>query len=158
MQGSIRRLAGILWQREAALLLLFWIFASCSQRPTVIVHADHGTVTIPVEIADTPDARARGLMYRRDLAADAGMLFVFPTPGEQRFWMKNTPLSLDMIFIGSDHRIIGVIPDARPFSTDHLTVEGLSQYVLEVHGGFCAAHGIAPGNQVDLIKVQEGGE
>jgi uncharacterized membrane protein (UPF0127 family) len=110
-------------------------------------------VTVTVEIADTPEARSHGLMYRNDLAADAGMLFIFPVASEQRFWMKNTPLPLDMVFIGSDHRIAGIVADTHPFSTAPLGVSAPSQYVLEVHAGFCAKHGIAAGDRVEFARV-----
>jgi uncharacterized membrane protein (UPF0127 family) len=127
--------------------------AACAQRPAVVIRAARGPVTVEVEVADTPDSRARGLMYRRDLAPQAGMLFIFPTPSEQRFWMKNTPLSLDMVFISSDRTIVGIVPDTRPFTTDPLGVSGASQYVLEVHAGFCAQHGIAAGDKVEFVRV-----
>ncbi len=134
------------------------ILAACSHAPQVIVHSSRGPVTVKVEVADTPEARAHGLMYRQDLAADAGMLFIFPIESEQRFWMKNTPLPLDMVFIGHDRRIVGIVPDTRPFTTNQLGVPAPSQYVLEVHAGFCAAHGIAAGDSVDFVRVQDHAE
>jgi uncharacterized membrane protein (UPF0127 family) len=134
--------------------LALGLVAACSHSPEVIIRAARGPVTVKVEVADTPDTRARGLMYRQDLAADAGMLFIFPTQSEQKFWMKNTPLPLDMVFIGSDRRIVGIVPDTRPFTTNPLGVSGLSQYVLEVHAGFCAKHGVATGDSVDFVRVQ----
>ena len=110
-----------------------------------------------VEVADTPDARAHGLMYRRDLSADAGMLFVFSTASEQTFWMKNTPLPLDMIFIGSDRHIVGIVADTRPFTTNPLGVSTPSQYVLEVNAGFSAKHGVTTGNGVDFVRLPSSG-
>lgn len=127
--------------------------AACAQRPEVLIHSARGPVTVQVEVADTPDTRARGLMYRRDLAPEAGMLFIFPAETEQQFWMKNTPLPLDMVFIGKEFRIVGIVANTRPFTTNPLGVEALSQYVLEVHAGFCAGHGIAPGDQVEFLRV-----
>lgn len=138
---------------EAALLLAFFLLTGCSQHPAVVIHAAHGPVAVNVEIADTPDARARGLMYRRDLAADAGMLFIFPTPSVQRFWMKNTPLPLDMLFITEDRHVAGVVADTHPFTTTPVGVDAPSQYVLEVHAGFCAQHGIAAGDAVEFVRV-----
>lgn len=96
-------------------------------------------------------------MYRRDLAADAGMLFLFPTESEQHFWMKNTPLPLDMVFIGTDKRIVGIVPDTRPFTTNPVGVPSPSQFVLEVNAGFCAKHGVAAGDQVDFVRIESGG-
>lgn len=123
-----------------------------------MIRSAHGPVAVKVEVADTPDARAHGLMYRRDLAPDAGMLFIFPAASEQQFWMKNTPLPLDMVFIGADRRIVGIVADTRPFSTNPLGVSAPSRYVLEVHAGFCASHGIATGDAMEFIGVGEGAE
>ncbi len=115
-------------------------------------------MTVQVEIADTPDTRARGLMYRRDLPADAGMLFIFTTESQQQFWMKNTPLPLDMIFIDKGRRIVGIVPETRPFTTNPLGVDAPSQYVLEVNGGFCARHGIQAGDIVDFGRLVDTGQ
>lgn len=134
-------------------LLAAILLASCMRRPEVVIHSDRGPISVTVEVVDTPDARAHGLMYRNDLPLDAGMLFIFPTESEQRFWMKNTPLPLDMIFIGADQRIVGIVADTRPFTTNPLGVSGPSQYVLEVHAGFCAKHGIASGNRIEFVRV-----
>jgi uncharacterized protein len=135
------------------LVALCAIAAACTPRPQVVIHATRADVRVQVEVADTPETRARGLMYRRDLAVNAGMLFIFPNESEQHFWMKNTPLPLDMLFINAAHRIVGIVPDTRPFSTNPLGVDAPSQYVLEVHGGFCAAHGIAAGDRVEFVQI-----
>jgi uncharacterized membrane protein (UPF0127 family) len=135
------------------LLLAFLLLGGCQRGPAVIVRSAQGPVTVRVEVVDTPDSRARGLMYRRDLAADAGMLFIFEAESDQHFWMKNTPLPLDMIFVGANHKIVGIVADARPFSTNSLSVGAPSQYVVEVHAGFCAAHGIAAGDTVEFVRV-----
>ena len=110
-------------------------------------------MTVQVEVVDTPDTRARGLMYRRDLPADGGMLFVFPSEAEQQFWMKSTPLPLDMVFIGKELRIVGIVANTRPFTATPQGVGTPSQYVLEVHAGFCAGHGIATGDRVEFLRV-----
>jgi uncharacterized protein len=127
---------------------------ACSQRPEVVIHSPTGPVHVRVEVVDTPEARARGLMYRRDLAPNAGMLFIFPSETPQQFWMKNTPLPLDMVFIGQDQHIVGIVADTRPFTTTPLGVAAPSQYVLEVHAGFCARHGIDTGARVDFVRVR----
>jgi uncharacterized protein len=92
-------------------------------------------------------------MYRHDLAADAGMLFVFPETADQAFWMKNTPLPLDMIFIGEDLVVVGIVENAIPFSTRLLRVARPSRYVLEVHAGFSAANRIGPGDRVEFRNL-----
>ncbi|MCX8072476.1 MAG: DUF192 domain-containing protein [Candidatus Binatia bacterium] len=142
---------------RAAIVVALWSLCStasaCEQRPAVIIDTPDGAVSVPVEIADTPAERARGLMYRRDLPANAGMLFVFPKAEVLQFWMKNTPLSLDMIFFDSERRIVGIVERAKPFSTRALGPDTPAQYVLEVHGGFAARHGITTGQQARFVNV-----
>ena len=134
-------------------LLALTLIAACTEHPQVTIHAAAGPVRIPVELAVTPEARTRGLMYRRDLPSNGGMLFVFPQESLQRFWMRNTPLPLDLIFITAAHTVAGVVADARPFSEDMLGVSTPSQYVLEVHAGFAARHRIAAGDAVEFVRV-----
>lgn len=105
-------------------------------------------VDVRVELAQTDAERVRGLMYRTELAADAGMLFVFPFDAEHSFWMKNTYIPLDMIFIGSDLRVVGVVADAEPLTTTSRTCGLPSRYVLEINAGLAARHGITPGTAV----------
>jgi uncharacterized membrane protein (UPF0127 family) len=119
----------------------------------VVVHAQGGDVPVTVEVARTPERRALGLMYRKQLASDAGMLFVFDAPEHLTFWMKNTVLPLDMIFIGVDHKIVGIVADAKPFTTNPLGVDEPSLYVLEVNAGFAAKHGLAVGDEVGFLRL-----
>jgi hypothetical protein len=124
------------------------------RHPEVVIHVGAGSeVHVPVELASTEQDRARGLMYRRDLGADAGMLFVFPKTADHPFWMKNTPLPLDMIFIGEDLVVVGIVENAIPFSTRSLGVARPSRYVLEVHAGFSARNGIGPGDRVEFRNL-----
>ena len=147
--------------RKAALFLCFAVvvtllgapLTACNHSPAVVIHSAGGAVTVPVEIADTPDRRATGLMYRRDVAPDAGMLFLFAQASPQKFWMKNTPLPLDMIFIGPTAKIVGIVADTKPFTTNPLGPDEPSQYVLEVNAGFAAKHGLAVGDQVEFLRV-----
>lgn len=138
----------------ALLLLVSTGTSACATSgPRVVVHTTAGDVQVQVEIAATPERRGLGLMYRRDLAQDAGMLFVFEKTGPLTFWMKNTPLPLDMIFIGEDRRIVGIVKDAVPFTTTPRAVDAPSRYVLEVNAGFSARHGLTPGDQVSFEAV-----
>lgn len=107
-----------------------------------------------VEVASTPEEHARGLMYRTSLAADAGMVFVFAEPQIQTFWMKNTLIPLDMIFIGTDRRIVGVVENAAPETTVGRRVDAPSQYVLEIGGGLAGQLGIRAGQSVDFPGVK----
>jgi uncharacterized protein len=112
-------------------------------------------VAFRVEVAVTPEEHARGLMYRSELAADAGMLFVFEQPSVQRFWMKNTLIPLDMIFIGKDRKIVGIVEDAAPETETERMVGAPSQYVLEIGGGLSTRLGIKRGQPVEFQNVPE---
>jgi len=132
-----------------ALLALCFTVTACQAQPKVIIATRQGReITFEVEIADTPAKRELGLQYRRDLAADRGMIFLFPHEGEQTFWMKNTPIPLDMIFINSDRRIVGIAEQAVPFSLDPRSVGRASRFVLEVNGGLSKRYGIGAGDSV----------
>jgi uncharacterized membrane protein (UPF0127 family) len=135
-------------------LLLLVNAAACAAEPRVIVAtSDRRELVVPVEIADTPAKRELGLQYRRDLPPDRGMIFLFPGESQLSFWMKNTPLPLDMIFIGKDRRIVGIVEHAAPFSLDPRSVPGPSQFVLEVNGGFAKRHGIKAGDTVRFENI-----
>lgn len=112
-------------------------------------------VTVRVEVARTPAQTQRGLMYRRELDRDAGMLFLFPRARHQTFWMRNTYLPLDMIFITSEMRVLGVVENATPETDDARQVDGISQFVLEVNAGFAREHSIGPGTTVRFENVPE---
>lgn len=116
---------------------------------------DTGTrkVTFRLELALTPDEHARGLMYRTRLDTDAGMLFVSSAPHPQTFWMRNTLISLDMIFIGADRRIVGIVENAEPQTDTPRSVGAPSQYVLEIGGGLSSRLGIRAGQRVDFEGV-----
>ena len=136
------------------LLLSFISFSACRSDPRVIISTKAGKeLVVRVEVADTPAKRALGLQYRRELSDDQGMLFLFPAERVQSFWMKDTPLSLDIIFIGADRRIVGIIHQAVPFSTASLSVPAPSQFVLEIKGGLSERHGIKVGNPVRFEGV-----
>ena len=124
----------------------------CARGPCVsIVGADgKPRATVVVEVANTTAQRELGLMYRKHLDDNAGMIFVFPDEAPRNFWMHNTEIPLDMIFAGANGRIAGIVANAEPFSDKLLGVEGNSAYVLEVNAGFCAKNGIKPGDRLDF--------
>lgn len=105
-------------------------------------------VTVNVEVARTSAETQRGLMFRRHMEPDAGMIFLFPRSRQLTFWMHNTYIPLDMIFIQSDMRVLGVVENAPPETDDGREVEGVSQFVLEVNAGFAREHGIGAGTIV----------
>jgi uncharacterized membrane protein (UPF0127 family) len=122
---------------------------ACQAQPQVTIATGGGReLTFHVEVADTPAKRELGLQYRRDLDADRGMIFLFPGESEHTFWMKNTPIPLDMIFINSDRKIVGIVEQAVPFSTDSRAVRAASQFVLEINGGLSQRHGFKIGDSV----------
>jgi uncharacterized protein len=93
-------------------------------------------VSITVEIADTPETQMKGLMGRSDLNINKGMLFVFQQLKPRKFWMKNTPISLDIIFIGEDGCIVNIAESTSPMSEKHYRSEGPIKYAVEVRAGF----------------------
>ena len=107
-----------------------------------------GPVKFSVELARTESEQHQGLMYRRDMAADAGMLFLFKRDRYLAFWMKNTYISLDMIFIKSDGTIVAIVPRTTPMSVDHISPDVRAAAVLEVNAGTAEANGIAVGDRV----------
>lgn len=120
--------------------------------PLVIETEQAGVSTLHhfmVELADTPDLRTRGLMHRRELAADRGMLFLFPRSERQAMWMKNTYVSLDMLFIDSTGRIIDIAANTRPLSERTIVSSGKARAVLELLAGTAARLGITVG---DLVR------
>lgn len=114
------------------------------------------SVTVDVEVVDTPDSRQRGLMYRKQLAPDAGMLFLFERPEQHTFWMHNTLVPLDMIFITADWSVLGIVENATPLTDSPRSVSGESQYVLEVNAGFSRRHGLAAGTSVHYAPASDG--
>ncbi|HEX2678997.1 MAG TPA: DUF192 domain-containing protein [Polyangiales bacterium] len=119
----------------------------------VLLPVGQDPVTVRVEVVSTDEARQQGLMFRRQLAPDAGMLFVFEEARELTFWMHNTYLPLDMIFITSDLAILGVVENATPLTDTPRRVPGVSRYVLEVNAGFARAHGLTAGTRLRFVDV-----
>jgi len=97
----------------------------------------------------TPQEQARGLMFRTELGPNEGMVFPRNPPDVASFWMKNTPLPLDIIFIGEDGRIMNIAANTVPYSLDSVSAVGLTSAVLEIPGGRAAELGIEPGDAVE---------
>src|SRR5919197_62178 len=100
-------------------------------QPAVRFETSSGPWIVHVEVARTEQQRVRGLMFRRELGRDSGMVFVFDETSEHPFWMHNTLIPLDMIFLGDD------------------------RYVVEVSGGEAAAHGVGPGTRAIFVGIEE---
>jgi uncharacterized membrane protein (UPF0127 family) len=137
------------------LVLALFAGNACAREPTgprVVVESGGRSHVVAVEVADDDARRERGLMFRRDLAEDRGMLFVFGTEGEHPFWMKDTLIPLDMIFIDSASRITGIVERAQPLSLQ-LRSGGPSRWVLEVQGGWAARRGVKAGDTVRIEGI-----
>ncbi len=108
--------------------------------------------TIQLEVAQTPQQQATGLMFRESLADDRGMLFPFPNERMARFWMKNVPISLDMIFLNGD-RVVGIASDVPPCKTEPCPVYGpnaLVDGVIELRGGRARELAVEVGDTIEI--------
>ncbi|HEV2561250.1 MAG TPA: DUF192 domain-containing protein [Rhizomicrobium sp.] len=112
------------------------------------INTANGPAKFIVEVAADPATQERGLMYRRGMAPNAGMLFDFHQPAYVSFWMKNTILPLDMIFIRPDGTISTIAANAKPYSLDLIRSAEAVRAVLEINAGRAAALGIEPGERV----------
>jgi uncharacterized membrane protein (UPF0127 family) len=116
-----------------------------------------GTHRFLVWIAADDRSRQRGLMFVRELPGDRGMLFLFEHPQEAAFWMKDTYLSLDLVFIEPAGSVVNIAPDARPFSLDPISSDGPVIAVLEVPAGTARRIGLAPGDRISLPTLRTTG-
>jgi uncharacterized protein len=136
-----------------ASLALCWAFggglsARAAGQSTVEIISTTGTHTFAVELANNDDERSRGLMYRKELPEGRGMLFDFEREAPVAFWMHNTYIPLDIIFIRGDGRILRIAENAEPLSDRLIPSGGPVRAVLEVIGGTARRLGIAPGDHV----------
>jgi uncharacterized protein len=124
-------------------------------RARVLLKDAYGGVhRVDVEVAATPESRTRGLMWRKELPAGQGMLFIFPEEDVQSFWMRNTLIPLDMLFINSAGRIVGIIERAEPRTLTSRSVGVPGRYVLEVPGGWSQSQGITRGGTVEFQGLE----
>ena len=150
-------LAGLIWRVAVITAALFAPACERDRSRPAAEAAEAGTVRMQIgsqpftlEVAATPKAQQLGLMHRESMPADHGMIFVFPDERPLSFWMKNTLIPLDMIFIGADWRIAGIVENAEPKTLTSREVPAPSQYVLEIGGGLSALYGIHAGQVVDF--------
>jgi uncharacterized membrane protein (UPF0127 family) len=120
---------------------------------SAVVLTPQGERRFRVELAVKDEERQRGLMYRESLADDEGMVFFFERMQALSFWMKNTWIPLDMMFIDEDLRIVGIVENAEPLTTNSRKVKGDSRFVFEVRGGLTRELGIEPGQSVRFEGV-----
>ncbi|MCP8882449.1 DUF192 domain-containing protein [Devosia sp. XJ19-1] len=127
--------------------------AACSNEAQLTIRAAGGDHVFTVEVVDTPETRAKGLMYVQELADDAGMLFDFKEERPVSFWMRNTYIPLDMLFIEADGTILNIHVNARPHDTTSIPSAGPVQFVLEIPGGRSVELGIEAGDQVEHARI-----
>jgi uncharacterized protein len=128
--------------------------AACSQDNRLIVHSANGDHAFAVEVVDTNESRQKGLMFRQSLDADAGMLFDFKSSERVSFWMMNTFIPLDMLFIRADGTIANIHVNARPHDPTGIPSEGPVQFVLEIPGGRSVELGIKAGDTVAHPRIK----
>jgi uncharacterized membrane protein (UPF0127 family) len=128
-----------------------------AEHPTVQVEfvapEGKGIRSFEVEVVSTPLTRAKGLMYRREVGEGKGMLFVFPDEKVQSFWMKNTLVPLDMVFVSKEMKVVGILENVPPLTEDPRFVDIPSLYVLEFAGGTMRKVGVRTGAKL-VIRGQ----
>lgn len=117
---------------------------------TITIDTKTGPHPFSVEVAADDESREKGLMYRMSMAPDAGMLFDFHTPQLVSFWMENTVLPLDMLFVRADGTIARIKENATPYSRENIPSGEPVQFVIELNGGRAAALGITEGARVHV--------
>ncbi len=118
------------------------------ERGTLTIETRTGVHAFNVEIADEPAERERGLMYRTEMAQDAGMIFEYETPEVITIWMKNTVLPLDIVYVNAEGTVTRVAPDAVPYSLSIISSETPAVAAIEFNAGTAARIGLAPGDTV----------
>ncbi len=106
---------------------------------------------IRLEVADDQAQRAQGMMYRKSVPTDTGMIFLFDEEAPQSFWMKNTYVPLDIIFVSADKKIVNIHQNTTPLSEQRYPSTAPAKYVVEVAAGYTAAYGINPGDEIDFV-------
>lgn len=138
--------------KKLALCLLACLLCACNGYQTVTVTLPDG-FAVRARVADTPEKQEKGLMFVKQLPENEGMLFVFQQDEDQAFWMKNTLIDLDMVFIGSDKRVTSVaeqVPHSYTYTPDDEVAYalGYGQYVLELSAKTAAKHGVTEGAEI----------
>jgi len=113
-----------------------------------------GDVTLTAEVADTPETRSVGLMYRDRMPKDHGMIFIFEKPDFQRFYMKNTRIPLDIAFIREDGTI-DQVKQMKPYSLERTYSQHRAKYALEMNQGWFEANRVGPGDRIDLSPLEK---
>ena len=143
--------------KKTLLLSLTVLFlTSCSSAPsmpTASFQTKTGTVPLSIEIADDPSERETGLMYREMMPENQGMFFVFDSEVSLTFWMKNTLIPLDMVFLDSAKKVVHIARDVQPCQADPCPLtssRSAAKYVIETNAGWTAKNGVSQGDRVEF--------
>jgi len=139
--------------RLAVTLLLLTVATACSADNHAFFHTAKGDFGFTIEIADTEAEREKGLMFRTSLAPDAGMLFDYHQEQEAAFWMQNTLIPLDMIFISAKGVVKSIHVNARPMDTTPIPSGGPIRFVMEIPGGRSEEIGLKVGDRFENSRV-----
>ena len=140
--------------RLAFVLLLLSVASACSADNRGVFHTAKGDFAFNLEIADTEAQREKGLMFRTELAPDAGMLFDYHSEQQTAFWMQNTLIPLDMIFIAADGTVKTIHVNARPMDTTAIPSVVPVQFVVEIKGGRSEEIGLKVGDKFENSRVK----
>jgi uncharacterized membrane protein (UPF0127 family) len=149
--GQIKSAVAVL--RLAALVVILSVATACSADNRGVLHTVKGDFVFNLEIADTEAQRERGLMFRTSLPTDAGMLFDYHHEQLAAFWMQNTLIPLDMIFIGEDGTVKTIHVNARPLDTTSIPSIVPVRFVLEIAGGRSLEIGLRVGDKFEHLRV-----
>ncbi len=119
-----------------------------TEKVTFLAKNGNEISTVKVVLADEPEERNQGLMDVNEMPADVGMLFIFPNEEQLNFYMANTPLPLDIIFVNADSTIVRIHHSTTPFSSKQLPSEKPAKYVVETNGGYCISNDIQEGMKI----------
>lgn len=155
MMLSVQGFAPVLRRTGAlvAVVAMLLPIAAMADDGKLTLHSATGDYSFNVEVVDTPESRAQGLMYVTDLADDAGMLFDFKEERPVSFWMRNTFIPLDMIFVGADGVVKNIHVNARPHDPTGIPSDGPVQFVLEIPGGRSVEIGLKAGDRMDHDRI-----
>lgn len=118
-----------------------------------ILRSGESVVTLDIEIADNDSSRMRGMMQRTGFPENSGMLFIFPFEDMQSFWMANTPVALDILFVNADSQVVDIHRYTRPLSPESVDSSSPTKFVLEVPAGFCDTHGIVESDRLRWSRI-----
>ena len=134
-------------------LLCILMFAACTACASGGPSVELGGKSFAVEIADTREKQALGLMFRDEMPADKGMLFIFPNEAPRSFWMKNTRISLDIMYFDKDLNMVSISADTQPCRVSRCPSYpsiAPAKYVLELNAGTASELGVGPGDRLTI--------